>query len=124
MLEKLQLHELVEIFQQSSDPDFLQLLKRVRKGMERDNCMIQIQSQANTVSATQHGECVRAYLNSFLAGQEYEDSISKLDSEFLLIKARDINKDVEINRCSKSIPDNSGLSQNPNLPANCVSVQQ
>ena len=34
--EKFQLHELVEIVWQSSDPDFAQLLNRVREGQKTD----------------------------------------------------------------------------------------
>ena len=46
--EKFQLHELVEIVRQSSDPDFAQLLNRVREGQQTDNDVIQIKALANT----------------------------------------------------------------------------
>ena len=51
-----------------------------------------------------------------MADQEYEDSIGKLDAEVVVIKAQDINKDIETNTCSISVPDNIGLSQTDNLP--------
>ena len=51
-----------------------------------------------------------------MADQEYEDSIGKLDAEVVVIKAQDINKDIETNTCSISVPDNIGLSQTANLP--------
>ena len=35
--EKFQLHELVEIVQQSSDPDIVHLLNRVREGLQINN---------------------------------------------------------------------------------------
>ena len=35
--EKFQLHELVEIVRQSSDPDFAQLLNRVQEGQQTDD---------------------------------------------------------------------------------------
>ena len=53
---------------------------------------------------------------NYLAGQENENCIGKLDSE-IFIKAKDGNKDIEANTCSISIPDNIGLSQTANLLA-------
>ena len=117
MWEKFQLHELVEIVWQSSDPDFAQLLNRVREGQQTDNDVIQIKALANTDTATWPDEFVKVYLNNYLAGQENEDCIGKLDSEVVVIKAQDGNKDIETNTCSISIPDNIGLSQTANIPA-------
>ena len=117
MWEKFQLHELVEIVWQSSDPDFAQLLNRVREGQQTDNDVIQIKALANTDTATWPDEFVKVYLNNYLAGQENEDCIGKLDSEVVVIKAQDGNKNIETNTCSISIPDNIGLSQTANLPA-------
>ena len=108
--EKFQLHELVEIVWQSSDPDFAQLLNRVREGQQTDNDVIQIKALANTDTATWPDEFVKVYLNNYLAGQENEDCIGKLDSEVVVIKAQDGNKDIETNTCSISIPENIGLS--------------
>ena len=64
MWEKFQLHELVEIVWQSSDPDFAQLLNRVREGQQTDNDVIQIKALANTDTATLPDEFVKVYLNS------------------------------------------------------------
>ena len=109
--EKFQLHELVEIVRQSSDPDFAQLLNRVREGQQTDNDVIQIRTLANTDTATWPDEFVKVYLNkNYLAGQENEGCIGKLDSEVVLFKAQESNKDIETNTCSISIPDNIGLS--------------
>ena len=46
--EKFQLHELVEIYWQSSDPNFAQLLNRIRGGQQTSNDVIQIKALANT----------------------------------------------------------------------------
>ena len=62
MWEKFQLHELVEIVWQSSDPDFAQLLNRVREGQQTDNDVIQIKALANTDTATWSDE--KVYLTS------------------------------------------------------------
>ena len=54
--------------------------------------MIQIKALANTNTATWPDKFVKVYLN-YLAGQENEDCIGKLDSEVVVIKAQDGNKD-------------------------------
>ena len=56
--------------------------------------MIQIKALANTDTATWSDEFVKVYLNNYLAGQENEDSIRKLDSEVVVIQAQDSNKDT------------------------------
>ena len=58
------MHELVKIVRQSSDPDFAQLLNRVREGQQTDNDVIQIKALANTDTATLPDEFVKVYLNS------------------------------------------------------------
>ena len=73
MWEKFQLHELVEIVQQSSDPDSAQLLNRVQEGQQTNNEVIQIKALANTVTAAWPDEFVEVYFNNYLAGQENED---------------------------------------------------
>ena len=93
---------------------FNYILNRIREGQQTDN-VIQIKALANTDKATWPDEFVKVYLNNYLAGQENEDCIGKLDSE--VIKAQAGNKDKEKNTCSISIPDNISLYQTANLPA-------
>ena len=50
--EKTQLHELVEIVWQSSDPDFAQLLNGVREGQQTNSDVFQIKALANTDTGT------------------------------------------------------------------------
>ena len=106
LLEKFQLHELVEVVWQSCDPDFAHLLNRVQEGQQTDDDVIQIKALANNDTATGPDKFVKVYLNNYLAGQESEDFIGKLDSKVNVIKAQDGNKDIETNTCSISIPDN------------------
>ena len=49
---KFKLHELVEIVQQSSDPDYAHLLNRVPEGHQIYNDVTQIKALANTDTAT------------------------------------------------------------------------
>ena len=115
--EDFQLHELIEIVRQSSDPDFAQLLNRVREGKQTEDDVTEIKALANTDTSTWPDEFVRVYLNNYLAGQENEKSIAQLDSEVFIIKAEDTKKDLETGTCSVSIPDNTSLTQTANLPA-------
>ena len=102
-MEIFQLHELIEIVRQSSDPDFAPLLNRVREGQQTDNDVIQIKALANADTATWPDEFVKVYLNNYLAGQGNEDCIGKLDSKVVVIKAQDGNKDIEANACQEII---------------------
>ena len=79
--------------------------------------MFQIKALANTDTGVWLHEFVKAYLNNYLASQEDEAGIGKLDSEVVVIKAQDKNKDIETSTCSISMPDNICLSQTANLPA-------
>ena len=50
--EKFQLHELVEIVQQSSDPDFAQLRNRVREGQQTNSDVFRIKALVITDTGT------------------------------------------------------------------------
>ena len=57
--------------------------------------MIQIKDLANTITATWLHGFAKVYQNKYLAVQENGDCIGKLDSEVVLIKVHDSNKDIE-----------------------------
>ena len=54
--------------------------------------MIQIKALAKTDTATWPDKFVKVYLSKYLAGQENEDCIGKLDFEVVLFKTQDGNK--------------------------------
>ena len=81
--EKFQLHELVEIVRQSSDPDFAHLLHRVREGQHTNDDLTQIKALANTDTTTWFDEFVKFYLNNYLAGKINDSSICTIDSEII-----------------------------------------
>ena len=108
--EKFQLHELVEIVWQSSDPDFAQLLNRVREGQYTNDDLTQIKALANTNTAASPDEFVKVYLNNYLAGKENDSSIRKLDSKIVVFKAQHSQKDTETNTCSIATPDDISVS--------------
>ena len=73
--------------------------------------MFQIKDLANTDTATWPGEFVKVYLMD----QVNETCIGKLDSELVVNKTEDSNKDIE-NACSISVPGNVSLLKTLNLP--------
>ena len=79
--------------------------------------MIRIKASANTDTATWPDGFINIYLNNYLGGQENENCIGELDSEVVVVKAQDSNKDMETNTCSISLSDNIGPSQTANRPA-------
>ena len=91
-----QLHELVQIVWQSSDPDFVQLLNRVQEGQHTNDDLTQIKVSANTNTTTWPNEFIKVYQSNYLAGKENDSSIHKLDSEIIVFKAQDSKKDTEI----------------------------
>ena len=82
-----------------------------------NNDLIQVKALANTDTTTWPNEFVKVYLSNYLAGLDNEGPKNKLISEAVVIKVQDSNKDVEINTCSISIPNNIGLVKTANLPA-------
>ena len=51
--------------------------------------VIQIKALADIDTATWSDEFVKVYLNNYLAGQESENCVSKLDSEVVVIQAQE-----------------------------------
>ena len=95
MWEKFQLYELIEIVRQNSDLDFAKLYHKVQDSQQTSDDVIQIKDLANTITATWLHEFAKVYQNKYLAVQENGDCIGKLDSEVVLIKVHDSNKDIE-----------------------------
>ena len=56
---EFQLHELVEIVRQSSDPEFAAILNRVREGKQTDDDLTKIVELENTVTSNWPHEYVK-----------------------------------------------------------------
>ena len=90
--DMFKLHEIVEIVRQSSNPEFAQMLNRIREDKQTDDDVVQI--KAYTYTSDWPNEFVKLYFTNHLAGRENEESIAKLTSEIFLIKAEDSGKDL------------------------------
>ena len=95
----------------------LDYVKRFKKD-SKHNDVIQIKGLANTDTSTWLHEFLKVYLNKYLAGQENEACIGKLDFEVNVIKAKSSNKDIDTNACSILIPDSIHLLKLPNYLQN------
>ena len=115
--KKFELHELTEIVRQSSDPEFAKMLSRIREGKQNYDDLKEIKALVNTDTSNWPDQFVKLYLTNYLAGQENEQSIAKLDSEIFVIQAKDSRRDLKTNTYSvPRIPDNFNLSKTGNLP--------
>ena len=110
------LHELIEIVRQSSDPEFAEMLNRIRIGNQTNDDVMKIQALADTDTSDWPNEFVKLYLTNRLAGRENDACIDKLNSDVFVIKAENSRRDVETGTCSVSLPDNTNLNQTANLP--------
>ena len=82
---------------------------------EINDDVIHVKPSANTNTATWPDELINIQPNNYLVGKENEECVAKINSEFVVIKAQDRNKDVKTYTCSIAIPDNIGLSQTANI---------
>ena len=60
--ELFKLHELVEIVRQSSDPEFAQMLNRIREGEQTDDDLKQLNDLEHTDTSSWPNEFVKLYL--------------------------------------------------------------
>ena len=74
---------------------FLKPRKGFQEGQRTVNDAIQIKALVNIDTATWPDEFAKVYLNTYLAGLEKEDCIGKLDSQVVVIKVQDANKDIK-----------------------------
>ena len=109
------LHELFEIVRQSSDPEFANLLSRVREDEHTDEDLAIIKSLADTDTSAWPEQYVKLFLTNYLAGKENEDCISKLGTEIKTIKSADSARDLESGTYNIAIPENINISQTGNL---------
>ena len=81
------LHELTEIVRQSSDPEFAELLSRLREGDHTKNDIKIIKSLEQTDTSTWPESYVRLFLINYLVNKENEEALSSLESEIFVIRA-------------------------------------
>ena len=115
--ELFQLHELIQIVRQISDPDYASILSRIREGTHTDDDLNKVKDLAHADTTQWPNQYIKPYLTNYLAGRENDEAIAKLNSEIFTIGAKDSGKDLTTGTCDITIPDYFGLNKTGNLPS-------
>ena len=113
------LHELHEIVRQSSDPEFAQLLNRLREGKHTPTDVDEIKALANTDILTWPDEYIKLYATNRLVNLENHESIKKLENDGLTIitvHATDSKADACTGTCRVNVSEDVTISSTGNLP--------
>jgi hypothetical protein len=105
------LHELFEIVRQSSDPEFAEMLARLREGNQTDSDIGQMRSLSQTDVSSWPQEYVKLFLTNHLADKENEECIEGLQSDVFVINAEDSARDVDTGIHPVSISQTLKVSQ-------------
>ena len=108
---------MIHIVCQSSDPEFAEILSRIREGEHTDDDVSKIKDLAYTDTSNWPDQYVKLYLTNYLAGQENESCIEKLNSKVFVIKSEDSARDFDTGTYSISLPKTASLNQTGNLPS-------
>ena len=109
---KFKLHELTEIVRQSGDPEFAELLLRLREGKHTTDDVAKIRSLEETDMSTWPDEITHLYLYNHLANARNEECLSRLASEdnpIRVVKAKDQGPK------NTSVPDDIAFSNTGNM---------
>ena len=99
------LHELIEVLRQSSDPDFAEILNRVREGEHTDDDVENIEALAETNTSTWPNGFVKVYITNHRSNIDNEQCMSALEETILIINAKDSARDVQTEILSVSLSD-------------------
>ena len=111
------LHELTVIVRQVEDPQFAELLSRIRTGDHTTEDVVFIKSLEHTSTDNWPEKHVRLFLTNRLTDQFNQEVLSSLPSEKIVISAKDSVKDSTTKRCSVVVPDDMPISSTAGLPA-------
>ena len=118
------LHELTEIVRQSSDPEFAELLNRLR---ETDNAedisdhdIEAIKALADTDTSDWPDKYIKLYMFNHLVNNENVNALNKLVEDdnvnIVEVKAKDSSKDVKTGSCKVTVTEDADMSSTGNLP--------
>ena len=113
---KFLLHELTEIVRQINDPEFAEMLSRIREDEHTDEDIEEIKKLEFTDKSLWPDGVVQAVLTNERAREINENAITNLNSEITTIIADDTRKDVQTGICPISIDKTRSLSDTGNLP--------
>ena len=118
------LHELIEIVRQSSDPEFAELLNRLRETDNPEDISDQdietIKALAYTDTAEWPDKYIKLYMFNHLVNSENANALNRLvenqNVEIKEVKAKDSSKDVKTGSCKINVSEDTDISSTGNLP--------
>ncbi|HAO14922.1 MAG TPA: hypothetical protein DDE71_05115, partial [Tenacibaculum sp.] len=112
--------ELTKIVRQASDPQFAQILSRIREGnqTEEDQDVLMALNNKEISSWTQG--CVKLFLTNHLAGIENSKALGNLASQKIVVRCKDSRRDQQTGVCDIDVPESSSIYQTANLPHEVV----
>ena len=123
------LHELQEIVRQCNDPEFAQLLNRLREGNHTPDDIHEIKGLADTDTSAWPNEYPKLYATNALVNKENDKCIRKLKEDgakVITIHAKDSKADVHTGAYKVEIPENASISNTGNLTRTlktCISAR-
>ena len=100
------IYELKEVVRQSGDPEFAEILNRVREGEQTDADITEIKALERTDTTMWPNGFTKVYLTNQLANMENERCITALKTDTIVINAKDSARDIETQTLLVNISDN------------------
>jgi len=118
--ELFKLHELTEIVRQSTDPEFAEILNRLRENKYTDDDIEAIKLLADTDTSDWPDRYVELYMYNHLVNRENANALNRLTEnenvQLVEIRAKDSSKDVKTGSCKVTVKEDTAISSTGNLP--------
>ncbi|XP_069125440.1 uncharacterized protein [Argopecten irradians] len=110
------LHELTEIVRQKGDPEFAEILSRIRVGQIEDQDVTDLHLLENTDTATFPSDVVHLFFTNKQTTDYNEAKLHSFDTPFITVLAQDSKMDLYTNSSQLTITNNN-IYETGNLPS-------
>ena len=105
--EHFKIYELTEIVRQSEDPDYGELLCRVREGKHTKNDLAKIESLKDTYTSNWPAGYLSVFRTNLMAMDHNQRQLRALNKEITTFHAKDSNKDIDTETVKLEVPQNT-----------------
>ena len=113
--DNFEIYELTEQVRQIEDPLFAELVNRVRTGEQTPDDLEILKAMENTDTQNWPKHHVKLFLTNHLVKNVNDSELNLIESDKIVIHAKDSLKDEVTKRCPVSIPENLAVSQTAGL---------
>lgn len=118
------LHELTEIVRQKGDPEFAEILSRIRIGQIEDKDVESLQLLKNTDTSSFPGDVVHVFFTNKQAAVYNSEKLQSLGCPVISVRAQDCKKDLytnssQVNITSESLYETGNLTRELQLAIGC-----